>query len=139
MKILTEMRETMLGNLVTSILNNSIYDQWNQYIRFRDASGNVLCNVQFTSLDAASDGETAAYIFKNGEGNVLRGSATDLAVGNNPVTSFSINGITSTGLYPNMITGTVGFLRSSSDIQFNKVSWVEHTTISLTNLRLILY
>jgi hypothetical protein len=126
------MRDVMLSKLSAALLDATA----SKLIKFYDNTDALLCTIEYIDLITDNSGERRVIKFKSPDGTYsLRGTAT--APGR--VSYFTIDGKPDGKPYLDiMIRGSVGGVGSSSDIKFNRLDWSSNTTITLTNLSLII-
>ena len=103
-------------------------------ILFKAADTTTLSVVTFSDMIAFQTADKMAYKFKYNGSYVLRG----VVINDGDVAYFDIPGIRSSQSIKQVLTGTVGTAISTADIRFNKISWTSNTTITLTNLTLVM-
>jgi hypothetical protein len=131
MKLDRTMRDVMLSKVSEALLNGS-----SKLIKFYDASDVLLCNLEYIDLITDNSGDRRALKFKSPD---LTYSLRSTAVASGRVSYFTIDGTPDGKPHLNiMIRGSVGGVGSTADIKFNRLDWSSNTTITLTDLSLIM-
>ena len=141
MQLIVAMRKVMLDDLRTALINPSLPRPFasntaSQTIKFYTSTNDLLCSVDFSDLINNTVSNLVSYKFLSIDGISYQLRSSAIMPGQ--VSYFLIDGVVNGNYVSNLIQGIVGGLGSASDIQFNRIDWTSNTTITLTDLSLVM-
>ncbi len=140
MRVDKKIRDAMLvtlGDIIEAAFGEAAPTDRNK-VEFFDLAGDLLCELEFDSVDPISTGADKAIVrLKSIDGSyILKGTASGAGL---PGTVDSYKILCKVGSDVDYyLTGSVGTLTSSAELRFNIVSWVEGTFISIENFDIII-